>query len=516
MTLGQNIDFTGPARFYAQRRTRRLDQLRPKEVQVATLKRLINRASGSAFGRAYRFDQISDLDSYQRQVTIRDYHDFWKEWWEPHYPTLVDVSWPGRVPYFTLTSGTTTGRSKHIPYTTEMRRAAVRGFIDLLCFHLVRRPQSRLMGGSALVLTGPASLDEAADGTTKAAVSAITSAALPSWLQHRVLPPADLANLDDWREKIRRLAPLSLSNDVRMLGGSPNWLLIFLAQVASQQENFSGRLADLYPELELIVHGGVNFAPYRDRFTALLDGSHAETREMYSASEGVFAYADNDDGQGLRLHLDGNIFFEFVPPDQLKKVAPDRRWIGNIETNTDYAIVITSAAGLWSYVVGDIVRFVETDPPRLLVVGRVQQGLSTFGEHLIESELAEAVAKAAREQNVTVLDYSVGSVQGETGGHHVYLVEPIENASDISARQFAGSLDSRLSELNGDYEELRRNRAVGAPEVRVVPNGGFTRWMELRRGLGGQNKVPRVVTDPELFDDILQTVTKLKGGPDDQ
>ena len=486
--------------------SRHLDSLRPAASQVTAFRRLLRRASDTKFGRAHGFAVIDRVETYQQHVPIRDFTDFWTEWWEASYPDLANVSWPGKIPYFSLTSGTTTGRSKYIPYTAEMRRSAVRGFLDLLCFHLACRPNSRLFGGAALGLTGPVGLGPAENEPAVAAVSAITAAALPGFLQHRVLPPADLANLTDWQEKIRRLAPLSFTRDVRMLGGSPNWLLIFLAEVAKLQTDRGGRLVDWYPNLELIVHGGLKFAPYRDRFHALLNGSHAETREMYSASEGVFAYADRSDGEGMRLHLDGKIFYEFVPPDQLSDPNPDRRWIGTIETGVDYALVISSAAGLWAYVVGDVVRFVDIDPPRLIVVGRVTQGLSSFGEHLIELEIAEAVARTAKAMGIAVLDYSVAAKSGKTGGYHMFLIEPTEPTTAASADRLAAGIDTRLAALNDDYAELRRDQAFDAPQVQLVPPGGFARWMKLRRNLGGQNKVPRVVTDPELFADIARVV----------
>ncbi|MFC3614827.1 GH3 auxin-responsive promoter family protein [Lutimaribacter marinistellae] len=511
MTGRSYHDFTTFARAYAWFRTRRLDATRPEIAQAATLRRLVRHAVQTVFGRAHRFSAIDGIEPYQRQVPIRDYETFWETWWQPDYPKLVDVCWPGKIPFFTMTSGTTTGRSKYIPYTFEMRRAAIRGLVDPLCFHLIRRPDSRLFGGAVLGLTGPVKLSPVSDGADAAAVSAVTAAALPGWLRHRVLPAGELANLEDWQEKIQRLAPLSLTSDVRMLAGSPNWLLIFLAEVARQGCTGTSRLADWYPDLELIVHGGVNFTPYRDRFRALLEGSHAETREMYSASEGVFAYADRVDGDGLRLNLDGRIFYEFVPPEQLDDANPDRRWIGNVDIGVDYALIITTAAGLWSYAVGDIVRFVDLWPPRLIVSGRVQQGLSVFGEHLLEIELAEAVAHAARAVNLTALDYTVGSLQGSAGGHHAFLVEPDKQVADNVAGRMAEAIDSRLCDLNKDYHELRKDGALGAPEVRLVPPGGFARWMRLRRNLGGQNKLPRIVIDPDLFADIRNIALKDKG-----
>jgi hypothetical protein len=496
-------DFSVVARIYSRQRVRRLQAQDATSMQAQTLKALIRRARTTSFGRAHGFDRLTDVSLYPKAVPVRDYEAFWDEWWGPDYPVLKDISWPGQIPFFALTSGTTTGRSKYIPYTRQMRRAAVRGFLDLLCFHFNQNPDSRLFGGAVLGLTGPTSLEETQPGVAAGAVSAITTAAAPFFLRNRILPPQELSMLKNWRDKIRQLAPLAIESDVRMLGGSPNWLLIFLTEVAGCVGGQKDRLANLFPNLELIVHGGVNFAPYRSRFRKLLQGSHAETRELYSASEGVFAYADRGDGEGLRLHLDGSVFFEFVPLDDVNAPQPRRFWIGNVETDVDYALAITTAAGLWSYLVGDVVRLISIAPPRLLVTGRMSQGLSAFGEHLLESEIAGALAEAAELTGSHVLEYTVGARRGEGGGRHIYFIETENPLDPLCQEKFAAAFDAQLSAVNEDYQELRRgDLAIGIPEVTFVAPGAFAAWMESRRALGGQNKVPRIVTDDALFKDL--------------
>lgn len=496
-------DFSPLAHVLAGWRHQALQRQNAKELQARLLRSLTRRARNTAFGRAHGFGRLSGVPDYQDAVPLRDYDAFWTEWWEPSYPRLDNVSWPGRIPYFAVSSGTTTGRSKHIPYTAEMRRAAVRGFLDLLSCHLATHPGSRLLGGAVLGLTGPTSLQSAGAGVASGAVSAITAGAVPWPFRNRVLPPADLADLGDWQEKIRRLAPLALQTDIRMLGGSPNWLLIFLSEVSRQFGQDDGTLADWFPNLDLIVHGGVNFAPYREAFAALLKGSHAETRELYSASEGVFAYADRGDGEGLRLHLTGSVFFEFIPLAEVGAPRPSRHWVGSLETGVDYAVAITTAAGLWSYLVGDVVRFVSVAPPRLIVTGRVSQGLSAFGEHLLESEIADALATAATAAGTRVAEYTVSAARGDGGNRHRYLVETGAPLCADAEGRFAAALDAALARSNEDYQELRKDDlAMAAPEVVFVSKGAFASWMRSRRALGGQNKVPRVVTDAELFDDI--------------
>lgn len=503
------------ARPYAKMRVRRLDQAEPELKQAALLKKLVGRAQFTKFGRAHGFGPSCDVQTYQSRVPVRRYNEFWEDWWQPAYPDLVDQTWPGRIPYFSMTSGTTTGRSKYIPYTPDMKRAATRGFLDLLCVHFVRRPESRVLDGDVLGLTGPTDLDHATQGVETGAVSAITIGGLPSWISKRVLPTPELAKLTNWEEKIRRLAPLSLERDVRILGGSPNWLLIFLQEVARQDQEASDKLVDWFPNLEMIVHGGVNFAPYRQRFASLMENGHAETRELYSASEGVFAYADRGDGDGMRLHLDGQIFFEFVPIDQVFSPTPERHWVANIQKGVDYALVVSTAAGLWSYLVGDVVRFVDVSPPRLLVVGRVENSLSAFGEHLIEEEIAGAVATSASDLSMTIVDYCVGPVAQTGHNHHLYLIEPSTAPDPMAEEKLAQAIDANLGARNEDYKELRKNNlALAAPQVRLVPQGRFLHWMKSRRGLGGQYKVPRIVTDRALFDDICGIVLNARNGAD--
>lgn len=500
-------DLTPLLRRYAMLRLWKLNRQDPARSQTRLLRSLLHRARNTRFGQAHDFARIADISQYQRHVPLRHYSDFWNDWWQHSYPDLTDQTWPGRIPYFSLTSGTTTGRSKFIPYTNRMKHAAVRGFLDLLCHHLTCRPDSRLLGGAALGLTGPAQLNRAAPGVDTGAVSAITAGALPRWLSRRVLPPPELANIENWQDKISQLAPLSLRRDVRFLGGSPNWLLIFADEAARHHPGASDRLVDLFPNLELIVHGGVNFSPYRQRFSDLMRGGHAETREMYSASEGVFAYADRGDGEGLRLHLDGQVFYEFVPVGQLSSENPDRFWIGKIETGVDYALAVTTAAGLWSYLVGDIVRFVDRQTPRIRVVGRLKNSLSAFGEHLIEAEITDAVTTAATALGLSVLDFCVGPTRDAGRNRHLFLIETGDAAPLETEDALARKIDAVLRARNDDYSELRKDDlALAPPIVRLVGRGGFMGWMKTRRGLGGQYKVPRVVTDEELLADIRDVV----------
>lgn len=504
----QMFDPTGLFRTWVGWRHRLKGQRAPAIRQRQLLLALLRRAARTRFGIDHDFAAIRDVTDYQSQVPLRSYSAHWSEYWEQEFPLLQDCTWPGLIPFFAKTSGTTTGTSKYIPYTREMSRGATQGMFSLFAYHVLSRRQSRLFGGSAVVLSGPEELEKLAPGVSAGAVSAITARISRRWLRRRLLPPPEIAAIEDWETKISRLAPLSLDHPIRGLGGSPNWLLIFLDEVARCYPEDPCKLAAWYPELELIVHGGVNFAPYRQRFLDLLESSHAETREVYSASEGFFAVADRGDGEGLALVLDAGVFFEFIPVAEINATEPTRHWIANVEPDIDYAVVVTTAAGLWAYRLEDTVRFLSREPPRLLVTGRTNYVLSLFGEHLIEEEIAEAVSAAGASVGANVLEYAVAAElsRGEQpGGRQSFLIECLPRPEKPEARErFANTLDARLQALNDDYRELRAgDYSLDPPQVRFAPPNGFLSWMKARRALGGQNKVPRIIQDSDLFADLL-------------
>ncbi len=496
-------DATWLLRLYARKRIRHLARMDPREAQRAVLASLIRRARGTKFGRDHGFSPPWSLDDYRSRVPLRDYDAFWDAYWRQPFPLLDDCTWPGRIPWFAVSSGTATGTTKYIPVSREMRRSNVRAGADLLAFHLANRPDSRLLAGRVFMLGGSTGLERRARGVYSGDLSGIAAAAMPGWARLRYFPPRDIESIADWEEKIERFAERSLDTEIAAVAGTPSWLLIFFERLAGTAGG--KRIADIYPGLEMLSHGGVAWAPYRDRFAALLQGSRAETREVYAASEGFFANADRADGEGLRLQLDTGIFYEFVPLDELGSANPDCRWVGDAEPGVNYALAVTTCAGLWRYLVGDTVTLVERDPPRVLVTGRTSYMLSAFGEHVIGVEVEGAVAEAARAIGATVTDFAAGSVFPEEGGArggHLYIVEfgtRVDESGSDRAR-FAERLDAALCRLNDDYAAHRAGGyGMDAARVLVLPAGGFAAWMKSRGKLGGQNKVPRIVNDRELF-----------------
>jgi len=488
-------------KLFARRRRKVLAAQDPVATQEREWARLVSRAASTKFAAEHAFARLRSIADFQRAVPLRRYDDFWRDYWKPAFPHLENITWPGLVPYFAVTSGTTSGASKYIPVTAEMNRANTRAGLDLLSHHLAARPHSQVFAGKSFMLGGSTDLVQEAAGVWSGDLSGIAVKRLPWWARGFAFPPLELALLTDWEDKLNRVAALSATTDIRILTGTPSWLLILFDKLSAH----AGRRVtarDVYPNLDVLIHGGVNFKPYRARFEEFLAGG-AELREVYPASEGFIALQDETPADGLRLLLDNGIFFEFVPLEELDAAHPTRHWIKTVEPGVNYAIVLSTCAGLWSYVIGDTVRFVSTNPPRIVITGRTSYSMSAFGEHLIGEEIEDAVAAAAQAIAASVTDFSIGAVfpegPGDLGGH-VYIVEFAQTPAPPAIAQFASVIDETLKRRNDDY---RAHRAEGfgmkAPEVRAGPPGTFAAWMKSRGRLGGQNKVPRIINDQALF-----------------
>jgi hypothetical protein len=510
------IDTTPLMRLYARWRLHQIDGVDPATAQERQLLRLVDHAKDTAFGRAHGFAEIRSVADFQRRVPLRAYEDFWEGWWKDRLTDLAGQTWPDPIPYLAVTSGTSSGTTKYIPVSRQMVASNRKAGIDLLCRHVIQRPRSRIFGGKNFMLGGAVDLKtmEGPDGKTVkyGDLTGIALNEVPRPLRRLTFPPAELARESDWEKKIATVGRASLERDIRTLAGTASWLLIFFEKLNAMRPG-DPRLVRFYPNLELLIHGGVNFAPYRERFEAWMEGSHAERREVYPASEGFIAFSDADPDDGLRLTQDLGLFFEFVPFEELEAETPTRHWVRDLEVGREYAVIVSNCAGMWAYVLGDLVRFVSKDPPRLVVTGRTSDYLSAFGEHLTGEEVRLSVERAAEAIGESVAEYSVGplfpSVEDERGGH-VFAVEleGVERLTPEAQTAFAEALDRALCETNDDYRDHRAGDIqIRPPCVRFVPPGTFADWMRSRGKLGGQNKVPRVVTNPEILQS-LQDFTK--------
>jgi hypothetical protein len=505
------IDITPLVRTFGARRRAQLARLDPIKTQERMMFNLVRRAMHTRFGRDHDFASIRSVGDFQARVPLRNWEAMWSDYFKPAFPNYADVSWPGSTPYLAESSGTTSARTKYIPVTEAMNRSNTLAGFDLLVHHWAAKPRSRLFDGKTFMLGGSTVLEPKGQGVSSGDLSGIAVKRMPAWTRSFVFPAPEHALMANWQEKVELLARTSLDERIRALTGTPSWILILLERVRRLRDARGQTGRPLYPDLELFVHGGVNFAPYRHRFEQLFADIDVDMRESYPASEGFIASADRGYGEGLRLNLDHGLFFEFVPLDELESANPRRHWIANAELGVNYALVMSTCAGLFAYVIGDTVRLIDKSPARVLITGRTSYMLSAFGEHLLGEEIETAVTEASRVIGADVTDYAVSAVFPEGNDErcgHVYVVEFAADAPDPARlAEFVKTLDATLRRLNADYDVYRSHDArIVLPEIKPVPPGTFAAWMHARGKLGGQHKVPRIINDPELWRHLLASV----------
>ncbi len=472
---------------YAGARCRELAGLDPVETQRRQLMALLHAARKTRFGRDHRFDAIRTVADYQKAVPLRTYEDLWRDYLRGPYPIYRDLTWPGLVPYLALTSGTTQGATKYVPVTREMLASNQLGAKTMVAHHMRAHPRSRLFRGRLFFLGGSTALEAPAPGVRQGDLSAIASLEVSPWLRSFTFPPVDLAHETDWDRKLNALAERSLHEPITLVGGVPSWLLMLFQRLMDLKG--AKTLSEVWPSLEVVVHGGVKFDPYEQTFRKVL-GAGVGLQETYPCSEGFIAFGDPETGH-LRLVFDHGIFHEFVPVDELDGPNPTRHWLGTVTTGRNYAIVVSTCAGMWAHIIGDTVRFESLSPPLITFTGRTKYTLSAFGEHLISEEVEAAIASAAVATGAAVREWHVGPVFRGALGYHQYVVEFLTEPTDLTA--FRDALDVDLRERNADYQ-AHRAEGVGlpAPALLVARPGGFESWMRARGKLGGQNKVPRM------------------------
>jgi hypothetical protein len=484
---------------YSRRRTLALAAADPSAVQAAGLRRLLHRARDTRFGRDHGFWAIRSVEQYQKAVPLRTYEELWKDYLEPCYPVFEDVTWPGRIPYLALTSGTTQGATKYIPVSRQMLASNQKAGRTMVAYHMATRPNSRVFHGRIFFLGGSCDLEKPAMGVEQGDLSGIAAKEINALLRPYAFPPLDLALEPDWDRKLSRLAEQSRNEPITTIGGVPSWLIVLFQRLL----DLTGKstIAEVWPNLELVIHGGVKFDPYRETFLRLLGSPTVRLQESYPCSEGFIAFGDPATGL-LRLCFDHGLFYEFVPVDELGTTKPTRHWLRDVQLGVNYAIVVSTCAGLWAHVIGDTVRFESVDPPMLTFTGRTKYSLSAFGEHLINEEIEAAIATASEASRTSVRDWHVGPMFQGSLGHHLYLVEFLQAPADL--RHFRVTLDTELSRRNADYRVHRAERVgLPLPAIVVAKAGGFEAWMRSRGKLGGQHKFPRMDGVGTLTSQIL-------------
>ena len=473
---------------YARRRTGVVARADPSTVQERILLGLVRKARETRFGRDHGFARIGSVAEFQAAVPLREYDDLWNDYLKDHFPHFDDLTWPGRIPFLALTSGTTQGSTKYIPVSRAMLASNTKAALSMVASDMASHPESGLFRGRMFFLGGSTDLKSPGPGVSMGDLSGITAKTVTPLLRPFAFPPLELALDPVWDRKLSALAERSLAEPITLVSGVSSCLLALFQRLTE----LSGKetVAEVWPELEVVVHGGVKFDPYRAAFAEVLGDPDIRLQESYACSEGFLAFGDPATNL-LRLIFDHGIFYEFVPVEELGTDRPTRHWLGNIQAGINYAIVVSNCAGMWGHIIGDTVRFESTSPPLLTFTGRTKYTLSAFGEHLINEEVEGAVASASTATQAAIRDWHVGPVFRDPLGYHLYVFEFHKPPGDLDAFRLA--LDADLGRRNADYQWYRD---VGArlplPALVVAKPGGFDDWMRSRGKLGGQHKVPRM------------------------
>jgi hypothetical protein len=473
----------------------------PQELQFNVLNDLVYFARFTEFGKQHGFSSIKTYKDFTDRVPVTDYEKSHKNI-ERSKNGEGNIFWPTEIRWFAMSSGTTNTKSKFIPVSQdsllECHYAAAK---DLLCMYLNNNPQSRLFKGKGLRLGGSKKLDKKA-GTVSGDLSSILIDNMPFWADYSSTPGNEVALMADWETKMPAIVQETLQENVTSLAGVPSWMMVLLNNVleTTGKEN----ILEVWPAMEVFFHGGVSFEPYSEPFKKLLPADHIKYYETYNASEGFFAIQDSNDSKELLLMLDYGIFYEFIPmetygtPDE--KVIP----LEQVAMGKNYAVIITTNAGLWRYSIGDTVRFTSTSPYRIKVTGRTKHHINVFGEELVIENADNALNMTLQDFPCAIKDYTVAPIfmEGKSKGAHEWLIEFSHEPVDFSA--FAKALDLNLQKVNSDYEAKRyNNTTLNQPVIHKAVSGLFYNWLKSKNKLGGQHKIPRLSNSRDYLEELL-------------
>ena len=484
------------------KRTRRKIESEARQAhhfQKETFNDLIHQGSTTLFGKEHGLNSIHDYKAFSNQVPIRDYEDF-KPFIEKIIKGNEDVLWPGKPLYFAKTSGTTSG-VKYIPITKESIPNHVGNARDALFNIASKLKLNNLFDGKLLFLSGSPELEQVGEIPT-GRLSGIVNHWIPRWLRSNQVPSYQTNCIEDWETKVDLIAKETLKQDLRLISGIPPWVQMYYERILDLSGKSS--IKEVFPNYQLFVYGGVNFEPYRSQLERLTGGP-INSMETYPASEGFIAYQDEEDiSSGLLLQCNSGIFFEFVPVSEIHSSNPLRITLDEVQAGVDYALVITTNAGLWAYDLGDTVEFVSIDPPRIKVTGRTKHFISAFGEHVIAKEVEEALRQSVKKHPCLINEFTVApQVNPPTGQkpYHEWWIEFGEKPKDISS--FSKELNDAMVKENLYYADLIQGKILQPLLVRPLPPGSFKNYMHSIGKLGGQNKVPRLSND-RVIADVLE------------
>ena len=465
------------------------------EDQQNILKDLVKTAKETEFGKEHGFEEIKDYDDFKKNVPVRDYEGF-----VPYIDRIkqgrFNVLWKGKPLYFAKTSGTTSG-VKYIPITKHSIPNHINTARNALLCYMAQSGNYNFASGKLIFLSGSPVLDRVGDIPT-GRLSGIVNHHVPGYLRTNQLPGYETNCIEEWETKLDKIVDETINQDMTLISGIPPWMQMYFDRLT---ERTGKKIKDIFPNFSVMVQGGVNFEPYKAK---LLDsiGKNIDSIELFPASEGFFAFQDNYKEQGLLLNTNSGIFYEFIPASEVFKPNPTRLSLAEIKEGENYALIISSNAGLWAYNTGDTIKFISLKPYKLLVTGRIKHFISAFGEHVIGEEVEAALLQVANDQNVRVIEFTVAPMIAQNKGksYHEWFIEFENLPQDLE--DFSKKVDDRLRNKNVYYDDLITGNILERLIIRPVKKNGFIAYMKSVGKLGGQNKVARLSNDRILADQL--------------
>ena len=464
--------------------------------QEAIFKTLIKKAGNTEFGKNHSFDKINSYNNYKKLVPVRDYEQL-KSYIEKIKEGKSDILWKGKPVYFAKTSGTTSG-VKYIPITKDSIPNHINTARNALLCYMYVSGNYGFVNGKLIFLSGSPVLDSV-NGIYTGRLSGIVNHHVPAYLRANQLPSYETNCIEDWETKLDKIVNETIDQNMTLISGIPPWVQMYFDRLTDKTGK---KIKDIFPNFSVMVQGGVNFEPYRAKLFDSI-GKPIDTIELFPASEGFFAFQDNYKEPGLLLNTNSGIFYEFILAGEIFNDNPTRLSLKNVKVGENYALIISSNAGLWSYNIGDTIKFISTEPYKIVVSGRIKHFISAFGEHVIAEEVEYALLKAANEEGVKIVEFTVAPFISQAKGksYHEWFIEFENGPDDLTS--LAKKADDNLRSKNVYYDDLIAGNILEPLKISIIRRNGFIDYMKSIGKLGGQNKVPRLSNDRKLADELM-------------
>lgn len=476
--------------------------LNPIDTQKQVFNHIVGSAQFTEYGKKYGFNHINSVAEFKKQVPVNDY-DSLKPYIERILKGEQNLLWPSPINWFAKSSGTTSDKSKFIPISKEsLDDNHFRAGKDVFALYFRQFPQSNFMSGKCLVIGGSHQINQLNADSFYGDLSAVMLQNLPLYGQMVRTPDLSIALMAEWEEKIEKIANTTINENVTYIAGVPTWTIVLIKRI--MELSGASNLLDVWPNLEVYVHGGVSFKPYRQQFAEFIPSEQMRYIETYNASEGFFAAQDDVMRDDMLLFLKHGIYYEFMPMEEYGKEHPETLTLKEVEIGKNYALVLNTNGGLWRYIVGDTIQFTSKHPFRIKVTGRLKHFINAFGEEVIVDNTDHAIAEACKQTGAVVSDYTAAPVYmtGDSNGAHEWIIE--FGHLPCSLEEFTTRLDAELQKVNSDYEAKRqKDIALRMPIVHRMPLHGFNTWLKDKGKLGGQHKVPRLSNERKYLEEIM-------------